>query len=209
MSNNKAVVAFADMVLQHFPPFRWEEHQEKAWAETMVRELGGFSEAVIARASQEIIRTRKKPQTPLVSECIESCVSAKRWMDANANKGRLPIDGGGSSANLDWTADRLKLASELVNTHLGRQAAKEGWVGALWSFARKNSRLPQQGKEVDECKRDASGFDEAYSLCVREMKPNDPKKAYLTPVMTALEKIGADMLRRRHVIEKRLLRGTQ
>ena len=29
MSNKTAVVAFADTVLQHFPPFRWDEHQEK------------------------------------------------------------------------------------------------------------------------------------------------------------------------------------
>ncbi len=207
MNNKEAVVSFADTVLQHFPPFRWDEHQERAWAGTLVRELAGFAPDVVLRGAQEMVRTRKKPQTPMVSECIDVCVSAKRWAEAHANKGRLPIDGAGAiPGHLDWTADRLKLASDLMNTPIGKQAAKEGWVGALWSFARKNARLPQQGKEVEECNRNAKGFDGAYSTCVRLSNNSTPAMA---PMMKALEKLGAEMLRRRHAIEQRLLRGTQ
>lgn len=199
MSSNKSVVAFADAVLQHFPPFRWDEHQERAWAERLVKELSGFSPDVVDRAADELIRTRKKPQTPIIAECIDACASAKRWVDANRDSGRLPIDGGaGPIGHLDWTAERLKLASELMATPLGKQAAKEGWVGALWSFARKHSRLPQPGAETNGCKDAAKGFDEAYAVCVRDAGSN--------PLMRKLEALGAEMLRRRHAIEQRILR---
>lgn len=202
-----AVIAFADTVLQHFPPFRWDEHQEKAWAETIVRELGGFSDAIVDRASREIVRTRKNPKTPMVSECIAACSEAKKWIEGEQQSRSLAVDHGVNPENRDWTTERLKLASELMNTPLGKQASKEGWVGALWSFARKTSRLPQQGKEVEGCKQTAKGFDEAYAVCVRGVKPNDPTKAHLAPMMTALEALGAEMLRRRHAIEQRVLRG--
>jgi hypothetical protein len=105
---------------------------------------------------------------------------------------------GVSPANRDWTTERLKLATELVMTPLGKQAAKEGWVGTLWSFARKNSRLPTQGKEVEDCKRASTGFDEAYAICVRQQH---------NPLMAALERLGAEMLKRRHDLETRVARG--
>lgn len=200
MSSKKTVIAFADTVLQHFPPFRWDEEKEAAWAATMVQELSGFADDVVQRAGREIVRTRKKPQTPLVAECVDACVSAKRWLDADRNSGRLPVDGASlGPGNLDWTADRLKLASELMNTPMGKQAAKEGWVGALWSFARKSARLPQPGAEINGCLAAAKGFDDAYAICVRERGSS--------PMMRKLEELGAEMLRRRHAIERRVLGG--
>jgi hypothetical protein len=195
MSNKKAVIAFADAVLQHFPPFRWDEHQEKAWAETIVRELGGFSGAVVDRAAREIIRTRKKPQTPMVSECIAACSEARKWVESEDRAAMLTADRAiANVAHLDWTAERLKLASELMNTSMGKQAAKEGWVGALWSFVRKNSRLPKQD-EIASVKQAAKGFDEAYAKVVGD----------LSPLGRMLEKLGAEMLRRRRATERRLL----
>lgn len=198
MSSKKTVVAFADTVLQHYPPFRWDEGKEAAWAATMVQELSGFSDEVVERAGRELVRTRRKPQTPLVSECVDACVAARRWVEAEKNSGRLPIEGGAlGHGHLDWTADRLKLASELMSTPVGKHAAQEGWAGALWSFARKNARLPQAGAETSGCKDAARGFDEAYAVCVQNSSNN--------PLMRKLEVLGAEMLRRRHAIERRVL----
>ena len=143
---------------------------------------------------------------------LDHCQDARRWLEADKHTGQLPVDGSGQFSglsNLDWTADRLKLASDLMNTPMGKQASKEGWVGCLWSFARRNSRLPQQGKEVEECKQDAKGVDEAYATLVRGPKPDDPNRALVAPIMAALERLGAEILRRRHVIEQRVLRGSQ
>jgi hypothetical protein len=193
--SKKVVIAFADRVLQHFPPFRWDDDKEAAWAETMVRELSGFPDDVVERAGREMVRTRKKPQTPLVSECIDACLDAKRWIEAQRQSETLSVEHD-SGVNRDWTTERLKLANDLMVTPLGKQAAKEGWVGALWSFARKNSRLPQQGKEIEGCKQAAKDFDAAYALCVRGH--GDAR------VSAALEKIGGDMLKRRHDLERRI-----
>lgn len=197
MSSKKTVIAFADTVLQHFPPFRWDDGKEAAWAETMVRELSGFPDEVVERAGREIVRTRKKPQTPMVSECIDACLEAKRWIEAKRQSESLAVthDGGVSPQNRDWTAERLKLATELMFTPLGKQAAKEGWIGALWSFARKNSRLPQQGREVEDCKQHARWFDESYAICVRQRH---------NPLSASLERLGAMMLGRRHDLERRV-----
>jgi hypothetical protein len=166
----------------------------------MVRELGGFSADVLNRAAREIVRTRKEPKTPLISECIGACLDAKKLIDIESNKGKLPIGGGGWSADLDWTADRLKLATELVHGPMGMQAAKEGWIGTLYSFARKNSRLPQPGKEVDGVKRDAREFDEAYEKTVR---------GECGTVSAALQRLGAEMLRRRNELADRVLKGAR
>src|SRR5690348_16927391 len=108
MSSKAAIGKFAEAILQHFPPFRWDDQQITGWAETMVRELSGFSPEAIERAAREIVRTRKKTQTPLVSECIEACSEAKRWIDADRHSHQLPVEGHApSSNNLDWTAERL------------------------------------------------------------------------------------------------------
>lgn len=218
MSSRKAIVAFADTVLQHFPPFRWDEEKEAAWAETMVKELSGFSAEVINRAAREMVRTRKKEKTPLVSECIDACSEAKRWLEIERSKEVLPVDASGPTfaPSLDWTADRLRLASELMDSPLGKQAAREGWVGILWSFARKNARMPEAGRnieyrkskatpvrmvsEIEFCKLEAADFGEAYKLAVRGA-------ALGNSFMMALEKLGAEMLRRRHVTEQRVLGG--
>ncbi len=168
MSSKKTVIAFADTVLQHYPPFRWDDEKEAAWAATMVQELSGFSDEVVERAGRELVRTRRKPQTPLVAECVDACVSAKRWLDAERNSGRLPIDGGSDPLgreDRDWTGERLKLANDLMDTPLGKTAAKENWIGALWGFAKKNQRLPQPS-EINAVKKTSEDTDKIFSRCV-------------------------------------------
>ena len=87
-----------------------------------------------------------------------------------------------------------------MNGPLGRQAAKEGWIGALHSFARKNSRLPQPGKEIEGCKSAAKGFAEAYAAVVR----GDGGHPLLA---AALERLGAEMLKREDELADRVLHG--
>ena len=193
--STKAVLTFIDTVIQHYPPYRWDEEQEKAWVNTMVRELGGFSEDVLNRAIKEMIRTRKDRRIPLVPECLSACHDARRWIDAEKNKGQLPM-GEKPSSGLDWTGDRLKLATDLCMSPMGREAAKEGWVQQLHDFARKNSRLPQPG-EIGALKREAKAFDEAYARCVKGGWPQAEK----------LERLGAMMLKRREDLVDRVLHG--
>ncbi len=223
--SKEAVGKFVSAVLQHFPPFRWEEHQEKAWAETMVRELGGFSSEVVEHAAREIVRTRKKPQTPLVAECIDVCLDAKKWLDAKNNAGQLSLTAATADPYLkDWREDDF--ANEIAlnrKNPLCVQAAKDGWIGTLHTFVRKQRRMPsatdktiyrksikapeQVVSEIEWCKREAKDFDEAYAVAVRG---NDDKDRRPAGAMRALvSNVGDAMLKRRNELADCVLRGAK
>jgi len=66
----------------------------------------------------------------------------------------------------DWTPSRIANANRLIRSPMGRQAAEEGWIGALWDFARVEERLPQ-GAELSRCKRIAKEADAAAAEVYR------------------------------------------
>jgi hypothetical protein len=168
--SSKAVTQFVDGVLQHYPPFRWDESQERSWMDTLIRELSGFSDPVLTRAIGEMIRTRKDRRIPLVSECIDYCLDARRWLDAEKGKGQLSTGPAPANASfLDWTEDAFKLSRDLMSGPMGLQAAKEGWIGCLDEYCRKFKRLPPVGEieGPEGLKRKAKEFDETYAECVR------------------------------------------
>ena len=66
----------------------------------------------------------------------------------------------------DWTPGRISNANRLIRSPMGRQAAKEGWIGALWDFCRVEERLPQ-GAELSRCKRIAQEADDAAAQVYR------------------------------------------
>lgn len=212
-----ALTDFIDRIIQRFPPsFRWDDAQKNSWTEDMVRELGGFSADVLTKAWQHMVRTRTKKETPLVSECIGACLDAKKWTEAEANRGKLPIDGRPEASHLDRTAERLKLATEMAcnpSDPVCRQAAKEGWIGILHDFCRKNQRMPLANQrityrkskysepvmisEIEWCRREASDFDEAFAVCVKSTDPNLRRHVEL----------GQAMLARREKLIDRVLHG--
>ena len=186
--SREAIAEFADTMLTRFPPFRqWEDYQEKAWADDLVAELAGFSTEVIGRAQREIIRTRKpsQPRPPMVSECIAACVEARRWLEAQENEKRLPELR--VAAGDEWSKERCNLAYDLIKCGMGREAAQDDpcWILALWHFCRKHQRVPD-GREIDQCKRNARDLDEGYEQCLR---------GEAGPAGTMLERLGASMLK--------------
>lgn len=195
--SHQEIAEFADAMLQHFPPFRqWEDYQEKAWADTMASELSCFPKEVLARAQREIIRTRKPnmPRPPMVSECIQACLEARRWIEADASKGQLPAMR--PAAGDEWSTERVKLAYDLIKSSLGKEAGRDGWILSLWGFCRINQRVPQ-GPETERCKRDAQEFDTAYADCVR---------GAAGPLSGVLEGLGAAMLAKRESLAAEVLR---
>lgn len=167
MTSRAPIPTFIAAVIQHFPPFRWDTEQEKAWAKTLEKELSSFPDAVLSRAIGEMIRTRKDRRIPLVSEVIDYCLDARRWLDAEKGKGQLSA--GPAPANqsfLDWTEDAFKLSRDLMSGPMGLQAAKEGWIGCLDAYCRKFKRLPPAG-EIPTLQRQAKEFDETFDKCVR------------------------------------------
>lgn len=164
--SNRAIEAFVDAMIMHFPPFRWDEAEEAAWAATLTKELSGFDEETINRARTEMVRKRKDRRTPLVSDCISACLEARRWLEAEKGKGELAVNHETATKYLDWTVDRKRLALDLMRGPLGLQAAKGGWIGVLDGFCRKNGRLPTE-KEIPALQRTAKEVDAAYEDCVR------------------------------------------
>jgi len=161
----EACKAFADAVIQHFPPYQWDEAQTRSWVASMVRELGGFPAEALERARDQMIRTRKDRRMPLVAECVWACIDAKKWIDAEKRRGQLPIERVHGSG-FEWTAERMRLAYDLIRSPMGKEAAKSNWVLALWNFIRLQQRLPQPA-EVKELCKEADEFDEQYAKCVR------------------------------------------
>lgn len=165
---SKPVIKFIETVLQHFPPYRWDEAQEKAWAATMVQELSGFSDAVLNRAIGELVRTRKNRQIPLVSECLTACAEARRWLDAETSHKLLPTTQDAGFRYPEWAYSRIALADDLVcgrkgSPHIGQEAARENfWILQLHDFCRQEQRLPND-KEIANLKRKARETDEVFS----------------------------------------------
>lgn len=60
----------------------------------------------------------------------------------------------------DWTPSRLANANRIIRSPMGQQAAKEGWIGALWDFCRVEERLPSAASEIARCKRISREADE-------------------------------------------------
>ncbi len=190
-----AVTNFVSTILQHFPPFRWEDEQEKAWMEAMIRELNGcnFSDAVLEKALTDMVRTRKDRRIPLVADCINACIDARRWLEAKQGAENLPIQ----QQKPKSYDEKTQLANDLVMGPEGRQAAKEGWIGTLHDYARNHGRLPP-ASEFGGLKRQAKEFDEAYAKCVR----GDVK--FAGPL---LESLGAKMLAKRNALSDVVLKG--
>lgn len=200
--SGKAIAKFVATVFQHWPPFRWDKGQEDAWATSLATELAGFSEAVLNKAIEEMVRkrglTQRERSIPTVAECINYCSEAKRWLEADQRKGELPITDAPTASHFDWTADRKKLAIDLMSGPMGKEAAKDGWIGTLDAFCRKHARLPK-GPEINAVKKAAKEFDDAYAQCVRGGWGQ----------ASELEKLGADMLKKRKALADRILHGVE
>jgi len=187
-----SAVEFAEAVITHWPPFRWEEHQEVSWTQAIVRELSGFDRQVLGNAMAHLVRTRRDSKTPTVALCIDACVAARRWLDAEKQASALPIEK--SPERMRWE-DRQRLANDLVKTAPGRQAAQEGWIASMHAFAVEHGRLPS-GREIDACKRYAKEFDEAFNQCVATAV-DETKQMAVRNVSAQLVKLGEDMIARR------------
>ena len=181
-----AVVKFIGDLAMHFTTPKHDTPEgHNTWLKSMVSEMRGSSAEVLDRAARRIIGTRRNRYFPLIAECRQAIREAADEIKFEQHAQTLPTLR--QSLGDEWTQERVKLAYDLIKCSMGREAAQDDpcWILALWHFCRKHQRLPD-GREIDQCKRDARDFDEAYEQCLR---------GQAGPAGTMLERLGASMLK--------------
>ena len=162
-----AVANFIEALLAHYPVRHDSEEREDAWVKSLTGALRSYGSNILTEVAQEIIRTRKYRNFPLLSEILDKCDDIEKRRERTRREAMLPplVH---PSAGDEWSTERVKLAYDLIKSGVGKQAARDNpcWILALWHFCRKNQRMPV-GPEIDRIKRDAFEFDEAYDGCLR------------------------------------------
>lgn len=187
---------FITDLAMHFSPPRFDhEHERQAWQKSIMMELHGSAPEVLERAARLIIQTRKNRYFPLIAECRQAARDAADDLRFDGHLQTLPELR--RSIGDEWTTERVKLAYDLTNSGMGREAANDNpsWILALWHFCRRNQRLPD-GREVEQCKRDARDFDGAYHSVLRGGGG---------VLAASLEKLGASMLAKRERLRGEVL----
>jgi hypothetical protein len=177
MASEATVDKFIKTILQIWPPYRWEDKQEKDWIGIVATKISGFSDQILERALSEIVGKRDDRRTPLPAEVISACVEAKRWLDVENGQKVLPTinDDALSSKHPEWAPSRISLADDLVcgkngSAEVGRQAAKDHyWILQLHDFCRVNTRLPSD-TEIAALKRQAKETDDEFAKFTRDGK---------------------------------------
>jgi hypothetical protein len=88
---------------------------------------------------------------PLLGECVDACIEAKRFLEVKNPE--LKSREQREAEEKDRAGYYFSIAEELIRTQpMAKQAAREGWILALYWFLVKNGRLPdyQDGKRVDQ-----------------------------------------------------------
>jgi hypothetical protein len=143
---------FMKPLLQVFTPQKTED--PAAWVAVYQSALGSFSDDALAAAAQRIIGTRDVRSFPLPAECSVVCRETIESMALSEKRGGRPdnsseMRGGPFDQRYpEWSERRRKLADELIQCDMGRQAAEEDWIWTLWDFCRENERLPDAHEAV-------------------------------------------------------------
>lgn len=157
-----AVTKFIMLVSAHFPrqKFAGDEAREALWVQSMREMLSVYSDDVLMRAAEDIVRTRDPDKDgtmfPKPKECLDACETAKKALAFEATPLLETSERWAqrvSEADL-WSQERINLARDLLASELGQRAKREGWADHLFHFMRINKRLPQ-GPEVAETIRAA------------------------------------------------------
>jgi len=116
--------------------------------------LAGWDEHTLNTAASRLIKVAKFwPRPAEIIEIAEQIAAEKVLPRQN------PTEHG------DFTTQAFVDANRLIRSDLGKQAAKEGWVGQLHDFCRRTRALPNE-RQIRDLKHEARLFDEAYTACV-------------------------------------------
>ena len=201
----KAVADFIEALLVHYPVRHDTEEREDAWVKSMIAALRGYGPDILKEVADDIIRTRKYRNFPLLSEILDKCDDVEKRREMRKWDGAIPQLRPPADSD-QWSSERVRFAYDLVRSGMGREAARDNpcWVMCLWHFARRNQRLPS-GHEVDALKREAREFDQAYADTLRGAVVGHDGKASGLPNAKELQKLGASMIAKRERLCREVL----
>lgn len=153
-----------------------------AYLEEVSKLLKGYSDSVQDAAADLVIRTHRFRTFPTPSDIVTACedvLSTTTGKDHPEHRMFNPYP--------DWSPEAIRIADGLMNSQIGREAARGGWSLGLHDFCRKTGRLPTQ-REIPDIRIGSRQFDEAYAKCC---------SGEAGVCSAALKKLGDSMLERR------------
>lgn len=171
--SNTAISKFLTGLAVHFPPKHARPELETEWLKSMSDALRGYPADVLDAAAKRIVHTRKYTSFPLPAECRAACMDAANAFESYRRAETLPTMRWEAG---EWTRERRRLAYELVQTNMGKEAARGGWVQSLWNFCRREQRLPKDAREIEQVKavaRETQALEESLERVVAGPYPQN------------------------------------
>jgi hypothetical protein len=196
MASIEAKAEFITTLRVHYSVTIYEpnrEEKEKAWTKSIADCIDPYSDDIVRRGMAKILHTRTSDRRfPLPAEIRKVCDQIV--VDDRQAQGMMDTSQFNRSYSNNRSAERIRLADDLVMGALGKEAARDGWISALHQFVCREMRLPNQG-EIGRVKRAAADFDEGYEIAVRGG----------WPLANAMADLGDTMLANRERLRKMVL----
>lgn len=127
------------LLLQFILPNTAKEGQEAAFYQDYQEALSDFTSHELEHAAKLLKTTRTSRTFPVIADCLEAARQARDALQPPVKKRQQE-----RGTPPEWTDERQREAGRLICCEMGRQAADEGWLIALWDFCRKNERRPNK-----------------------------------------------------------------
>ena len=141
---------FVGHMAQHFRVYHKDGSPEEAqWTDNLVAILSNYATDVLADCCLWFMQHRKEIRFPLPAEIITVCDEIAK----ERARPTLLAKEAQESRQTPHSRERMDLVRHLLGAgHMGKQAEREGWIGALGDYVRHNARLPDPA-EIPRLKR--------------------------------------------------------
>ena len=132
-----------------------ESLDDAAFVEEINRVTDGVSPAILERAANYLISNYRGSKFPTPAQIVNAI-----------RESAPPISPPEGPKYPEWSHEALATADRLIQSEIGRTAAREGWILSLHDYCRKHRCLPDN-RDIRQLKAAAEGFNSAYSECCR------------------------------------------
>lgn len=156
---------FVTHLSKHFNVyFKAGTDEATEWIRSMIGIVGVYDEAVLGAALVVILRTRKEARFPLPAEIITVCDAVVQVRNRKPMVEKMRGEAFDGNMAPPHSKARTMLVLDLMRTEMGREAARDGWIGSLVDHVRYAKCLPDSGM-VRTIKMRAVEFQELRNKC--------------------------------------------